>query len=272
MSLTPSQGGENAARRVRSVVGIDPGYRHLLVWAPVTMGIDTSPLSHRIPPTYPGWAREHGNVHFAKGPPRMLIGRGLTDRELANLPDDVMLTKAGDFLEELGRYWRGDEGVSSRRAAELLLQCRRAYSQEAEKIARFTENYHARVAVEWEPRGAQPMGDLDRLPPEFEGHRGADIGGHPYNSLPVQFFVDDLAMRLRKRGLEDPLVLEGGYSRTCSRCLAFHWDSLDETTFRCPGCGYEADRDVNAAYVIAVEGWGKITRPAVALGEPGAVA
>ena len=46
------------------------------------------------------------------------------------------------------------------------------------------------------------------------------------------------------------VVTEQYTSKTCCKCGALHHKLGGNTRFKCPGCGFEADRDIHAAFNV----------------------
>lgn len=146
-----------------TVVGVDPGVRNLLTWAPVTMTGD---------PEEPAWLGnpQRRRVNFLKDPARFVRGLPWQDWELARMSPETMTTKPEPWFPQLLGYFDGQEGISTAKAEELLNKLHLLYARAAENIALFAENYKARVAIGWAKGEDPPMLQIGKLfSPEASG-------------------------------------------------------------------------------------------------------
>lgn len=81
-------------------------------------------------------------------------------------------------------------------------------------------------------------------------------------------FTAILVSKAESAGRELVKVNPAGTSQACSACGAVVPKTLAQRTHRCPGCGYTASRDMNAAINVLLKGLGPSPRGGAAIRHP----
>lgn len=199
---------------VKTVIGVDPGVKYLVTWV-------------LVPDT--------------------------------GVPALVRQYPGGGEVQVLTEYFQGRDSTSSQDAAEAMDRLWQRYHQIAVEVAGFAARWKSQVCVDWS--GDSFISTLPSLGDVLLGRdmlddlrRARPLAGSVYRFFPLKFFVDDLRMELRNRGLPEAIV-EPQSSRVCAVCLKKDMVVREGSYFYCRRCRYEQDADVNAAHVMAMWGW-----------------
>jgi putative transposase len=198
------------------------------------------------------------------------------DRGEHNLAVAVAISKKNPNKPMKGQFWRGEEikrirglyGHIRRRLQEkkLMKKVKELKGKEKRKV---NQQLHiiANQIIEYAKQFPKPVIVMENLNGVRNGFKGSKKLNRRFHSVPFRKLQTIIEYKALLEGIEVRYLTKEetrNTSRTCHRCG--HVARVKGRVFKCPKCGMEYDRDLNACINIARRvtssmGWGSCEPP-----------